>query len=81
MIRLDWGKPNNLLILIDNQYGHWLIKTYLMLCFSATSALPNSSLILLRTNVTVTVTIAPAVTTFVFSSSITIPMNKKNHIR
>lgn len=51
-------------------------QTHLMPCFSATSALPNNSLILLRTSVTVTVTIAPAVTTFVFSSSITVKMNK-----
>lgn len=64
----------------ENEYTakHFLIvSTYLMACFSATSALPNNSFKCLRTNVTVTVTIAPAVTTFVFSSSITVRGKKR----
>lgn len=48
-----------------------------MPCFSGIVASPKSSLMLLRTKVTVTVTKAPAVTTLVFSSSMT--ANKKEY--
>lgn len=51
--------------------------SYLIPCFSGTLASPNKVFMSLRINVTVTVTIAPAVTTFVFSSSIT---NRKIYV-